>query len=534
MMCSRLLGVLSLLSFCGGCGPGKPYFEIGFNLVSDPGIGQPGKATVRIQMGKPGEQTWAGRTMKVTIQPDPELVVDPLQADVTLDQTGSGQMTLSFTSVKTSTKEAYPLTITVTGPENFSSSLPAEVYVNKAIHTSRTENPPAEGTPQPTPPKQPAAPPKQPETKSGTSAAPKAREFQPGIAGDIQRVRQALLTSGSSAEFFQKQAPARIAGWRQAAEKGSAEAQWLFGRCLNEGTGVEKDMPAAMRWYRKSAEQGFALARNSLGYAYEHGEGVEADGKEAAKWYRLAADQNEAIAQHNLGRLYTNGKGVEEAVKWFRRAAEQTLRDAQFDLGWMYEFGLGVDRSPKEAVRWYQLASDQGEERGTVRLAVMYEDGIGVDKDPALASRFRERARQQLGHDAEEQMGRVAIQMNPIGKRALKSEFTIEGKPVKLADSQGRVVVLVFGASWCRYCREVAPHHKELAKRLKNESFALLDVDIDKNPTQGSHWGVNTVPAIYVIDSKGIVRFTGSRGESLDRAVDTLLKEAKGSRSDKK
>jgi hypothetical protein len=38
-------------------------------------------------------------------------------------------------------------------------------------------------------------------------------------------------------------------------------------------------------------------------------------------------------------------------------------------------------------------------------------------------------------------------------------------------------------------------------------------------------WNVHGWPTIYVLDDKGIIRYKNVRGESMDKAVDALLKE---------
>ena len=99
------------------------------------------------------------------------------------------------------------------------------------------------------------------------------------------------------------------------------------------------------------------------------------------------------------------------------------------------------------------------------------------------------------------------------------------------------------------------PHEKTLVERLKNEPFALLGINTDKDKdeyhklaaeqgviwrsswqgaTSGvwpTAWGVNAFPTIYVLDAQGVIRFIGPRGAELDRAVDGLLEELKKSKN---
>jgi thiol-disulfide isomerase/thioredoxin len=125
----------------------------------------------------------------------------------------------------------------------------------------------------------------------------------------------------------------------------------------------------------------------------------------------------------------------------------------------------------------------------------------------------------------------------------------LEGNTVKLSDFRGKVLVLDVWATWCGPCREMIPHERELAEKLKGKPFVLLSVSCDdkketltdfldhKEKMPWTHWwdgrggpitkGLNLryYPTIYVLDAKGTIRFKGVRGEMMDEAVEKLLKE---------
>ena len=127
----------------------------------------------------------------------------------------------------------------------------------------------------------------------------------------------------------------------------------------------------------------------------------------------------------------------------------------------------------------------------------------------------------------------------------------IDGKKIKLSDQPGKVTVVVFWASWCGPCMKMVPHEKKLVDRLKDRPFALVGIngDDERDKAQAAAkrtamtwpsfwdaaerpdgpitkcWNVSVWPTIYVLDSKGVIRFKGTNGKELDKAVEDLLAE---------
>ncbi len=99
------------------------------------------------------------------------------------------------------------------------------------------------------------------------------------------------------------------------------------------------------------------------------------------------------------------------------------------------------------------------------------------------------------------------------------------------------------------------PHERSLVKRLEGKPFALLGVNSDQNKEElkkamekeqitwrswfdggmggpiAKQWHIDGWPTIYVLDTKGVIRYKEVRGEEMDKAVDTLLKEAGAEKS---
>ena len=119
-----------------------------------------------------------------------------------------------------------------------------------------------------------------------------------------------------------------------------------------------------------------------------------------------------------------------------------------------------------------------------------------------------------------------------VGRPAPEIEgIDMDGKPLRLSDYKGKVVVLVFWGTWCGPCMALVPRERDLVARLKDQPFALLGVDCkDDRETarkamarEGMTWPswydgaadrgpiaeryhVRGYPSIFVIDAKGIIR----------------------------
>src|SRR5262249_10699180 len=122
----------------------------------------------------------------------------------------------------------------------------------------------------------------------------------------------------------------------------------------------------------------------------------------------------------------------------------------------------------------------------------------------------------------------------------IDGEDTLTGKPMKLSDFHGKVVVLCFFADWCSPCRAMYAQQRALAKRMEGRPFALVGVNSDKNRADikkvmeneqitwpcfwngGSARGpiamayrVRDWPTTFVFDARGVIRYRNLRGGEL-------------------
>jgi len=68
------------------------------------------------------------------------------------------------------------------------------------------------------------------------------------------------------------------------------------------------------------------------------------------------------------------------------------------------------------------------------------------------------------------------------GKTADDFALMIDGKPQRLSDYRGKVVVLNFWASWCPPCLEEAPALNRLQRHIEPLGGTILGVSIDEDP----------------------------------------------------
>jgi thiol-disulfide isomerase/thioredoxin len=124
----------------------------------------------------------------------------------------------------------------------------------------------------------------------------------------------------------------------------------------------------------------------------------------------------------------------------------------------------------------------------------------------------------------------------------------LNGRPHRLSDYRGKVVLVNFWATWCEPCRAEMPSIERLQKRLGEQSFAVLAINMDEPEARigkfvssmplalpvlldpGAKvtraWKVRVLPASFVIGPDGRVRYTviGDMDWSAPTVVDRMAK----------
>ncbi len=106
----------------------------------------------------------------------------------------------------------------------------------------------------------------------------------------------------------------------------------------------------------------------------------------------------------------------------------------------------------------------------------------------------------------------------------------LDGKSHDLAALRGKVVLVNYWATWCEPCRDEMPSLSRLQNKLDPKRFVVLAVNVDEPESRirkfleqtplgfpvlldperkaGKAWNVRVLPASFVIDRNGRIRYT--------------------------
>jgi thiol-disulfide isomerase/thioredoxin len=187
-------------------------------------------------------------------------------------------------------------------------------------------------------------------------------------------------------------------------------------------------------------------------------------------------------------------------------------------------------------------------------LAMLEWAGWLRSRDPAKAETvFRDltaHKNPQVAAQATRELETIQMQRK-LAKEPLDLKFkAVDGAEVDLAKLRGKVVLVDFWATWCGPCRVEIPHVVATHNELHKNGFEIVGISLDRDKDQllaytkmagmtwpqyfdGKVWnneittryGINAIPAMWLVDKKGFVRSTSARGRALGEQVKKLLAE---------
>jgi len=147
------------------------------------------------------------------------------------------------------------------------------------------------------------------------------------------------------------------------------------------------------------------------------------------------------------------------------------------------------------------------------------------------------------GLDAEKKLA--------IGGEPIHFEVkSISGEKLSPAAYKGKVLLIDFWATWCGPCVAEMPNVKSVYAKYHGQGFEIVGISLDQSRDKldmylerqeikwpqyfdGKYWnndiavsyGVKSIPATFLVDKKGKIRYKSLRGKQLETAVAELLNE---------
>jgi peroxiredoxin len=241
-----------------------------------------------------------------------------------------------------------------------------------------------------------------------------------------------------------------------------------------------------------------------------------------AEWDGTAASGSAMVV---LGQIYSQlGRGV-DARDWLSRYTE-----AKFPK-----------QPSEESMAWMSIANSYLTEEEFEKAEEALKKAVAIEGGDPKA---RQMAQSMLTH-------LETTKKLKIGAPAIAFSATdIEGKPISLADYRGKVVLLDFWATWCAPCRAEMPNVKKVYSTYNDKGFEIIGVSMDNSRNSldtylkeqnmtwrqiydgkgwkseiGQLYAIQSIPATFLIDREGRIRYKNLRGPELGEAVAKLLGE---------
>lgn len=342
------------------------------------------------------------------------------------------------------------------------------------------------------------------------------------------------------------------AGIWACAEKKSTEASQNAGTTTNNAPHTEtaKGKPVSIKGNIKNAPAGTKIFLDRLGF----------NGMEVTAEAPLAADGsfelNTTIAEANMYQLRADNSKFFLAVSPDDKLSLEA--DLKNPMGYQVKGSQRAEvinkvTTSKWSVKDFQTFVDTCKD---VALASFVMRGLPAnDQFAEDYLKLNKKIQTELaGTEYAKEFNAVAMTLDkPIrmGKEAPEIALPDPNDKVrKLSSLKGKVVLIDFWASWCGPCRKNNPELVRVYNKYKDKGFTVYSVSLDRakepwiqaikqdNLTWTDHvselkhwngqvnmsWGVNSIPATFLLDKTGKFVAMNPHGADLEKKVEELLK----------
>jgi peroxiredoxin len=282
----------------------------------------------------------------------------------------------------------------------------------------------------------------------------------------------------------------------------------------------------------------------------------------------LFVDNSKISVQGNIDSMYDVQVQGSPVVNEFA-AYNQSLLDTRKPVQVIFEKLLDADkRKDTAAVTQYQASfnaarDEQSKKAQAIQInfiqkhpgsyasaweLIHYINGKTLQESKNLFTQLNENVRESV--QGKEIADRIAtLDRIEVGSIAPGFEQqSVDNRTISLSSYKGKYVLLEFWASWCAPCRAESPNLKKEYQQFKDKGFDVLSVSLDNDAgrwkdaiqkdgipwTQvcdlkgwkneaGVLYGINAVPANFLIDPDGKIVARDLRGEALGKYLQTLF-----------
>jgi len=216
------------------------------------------------------------------------------------------------------------------------------------------------------------------------------------------------------------------------------------------------------------------------------------------------------------------------------------------------------------------MAAEAKESEGQAAVAAAYETGVrALGKEfpnrpevmqmllqvatmsdaPKARALLQEITNSTASDEVKESAVGELKKLDGLGK-PIDLQFTaVDGRAVDVSKMKGKVVLIDFWATWCGPCVGEVPTVKEAYDKHHSQGFEIVGISLDREKSSltdftsshkmewpqffdnqrgqnkyASQFGINTIPAMWLVDKKGNLRDINARSD-LSSKVEKLLAE---------
>jgi thiol-disulfide isomerase/thioredoxin len=177
-----------------------------------------------------------------------------------------------------------------------------------------------------------------------------------------------------------------------------------------------------------------------------------------------------------------------------------------------------------------------------------------LKQDDAAKAQFQQYVKMRTTDDPDRQRALRYIDNPELARARLAPAFavtTLDGQHISMDESQGKVVLLDFWATWCGPCREALPHMREIAKKFQGQPLIVLSVSLDSDEQKWKEFvakndmtwpqyrdggftspiakmfNVEAIPHTFTIDADGVLQEEHIGDASIEGKIKKLVARAR-------